>query len=51
MAREHDFMLRGERRQTIPSNGEFSVAQLKFLFRQVETTLGRKISLNEWENL
>jgi hypothetical protein len=47
----HEFMVIGQRRQTIPSNVEFSPAQLKFLLRQVEALLGRKISSDEWDNL
>jgi hypothetical protein len=47
----HQFMAREGRRQTIPSNSEYSVPQLRFLLRQVEAMLGRTISLEEWESL
>mgnify|MGYP006910661598 FL=1 len=35
----------------IPSNAEFSVPQLKMLLKEVEHIVGRKISLEEWQNL
>lgn len=47
----HQFMIFGENRQTIPTNSEYSVPQLRMLLRQVESILGRKISLNEWDAL
>ena len=47
----HDFLVLDQHRQTIPSNPEYSVAQLKMLLRQVETSLGRKISADEWDAL
>jgi hypothetical protein len=45
----HEFMVYGKKRQTVPSNAEFSVPQVKFLLRQVEAVLGRKIGVEEWE--
>jgi predicted RNA binding protein YcfA (HicA-like mRNA interferase family) len=47
----HEFLVHGQRRQTIPSNVEFSVPQLKMLLRQVEVILERKISPDEWDKL
>jgi hypothetical protein len=47
----HDFLILGQHRQTIPSNSDNSVSQLKMLLRQVETSLGRKISADEWDAL
>jgi hypothetical protein len=47
----HQFMVRGQHRQTIPTNSEFSVPQVRMLLRQVESILGRKIFANEWEAL
>ena len=47
----HDFLILGQHRQTIPSNSDYSVAQLKMLLRQVETIVGRKISADEWDAL
>lgn len=35
----------------IPNNNEFSVPQLRVLLREVESALGRAISLNEWSKL
>ena len=43
----HEFLVYGQQRQTIPSNAEYSVPQLRMLVRQVETILGRKISSSE----
>jgi hypothetical protein len=47
----HQFMIFGQHRQTIPSNSEFSVPQLRMLLRQVESILERSISLEEWSSL
>jgi hypothetical protein len=47
----HEFLALGQQRQTIPSNAEYSVPQVKMLIRQVEGILGRKISIEEWESL
>ena len=47
----HEFLGFGSHRQTIPSNAEYSVPQLRMLIRQIETTRGRRISAEEWEVL
>ena len=47
----HQFMVLGQHRQTIPTNSEFSVPQVRMLLRQVESILGRPIALDEWESL
>jgi len=47
----HQFMILGQHRQTIPTNSEFSVPQIRILLRQVESILGRSISLDEWDSL
>lgn len=47
----HQFMVSGQHRQTIPTNSEYSVPQLRMLIRQVEAILGRSISLDEWNSL
>jgi hypothetical protein len=47
----HQFLVLGAHRQTIPTNTEYSVPQLRMLLRQVEAILGRKISADEWESL
>jgi hypothetical protein len=47
----HEFLLFGEHRQTIPSNSEFSVPQIRMLLRQVETITERKVPLEIWEDL
>ena len=47
----HQFMTFGSHRQTIPTNSEFSVPQLRMLLRQVESILERSISLEEWSSL
>ncbi|KHE90324.1 MAG: hypothetical protein SCABRO_03906 [Candidatus Scalindua brodae] len=44
-------MLYGSHKQTIPSNEEFSVPQLKKLIKQVEQKINRIISLEEWQKL
>ena len=47
----HQFMTVGSHRQTIPTNNEYSVPQVRMLVRQVEAILACRISLQEWESL
>jgi predicted RNA binding protein YcfA (HicA-like mRNA interferase family) len=47
----HDFMVHGGRRQTIPSNSEYSVPQLRVLLRQVQAILGRAVKPEDWDAL
>jgi len=47
----HQFMISGQHRQTIPTNSEYSVPQLRLLLRQVESILARKVALEEWNSL
>jgi hypothetical protein len=47
----HQFMVLREHRQTIPTNSEYSVPQIRMLVRQVESILARPISLDEWNSL
>src|SRR5258708_33182076 len=45
----HQFMVYGTHRLTVPSNVEYSVPQLKLMLREVETIMGRQLSLDEWD--
>lgn len=47
----HQFLVKGENRLTVPSNEEYSVAQLKMMLHETEAILGREITLKEWERL
>ena len=47
----HQFMTLGSNRQTIPTNTEYSVPQIRMLVRQVEEIIERKINLENWERL
>ena len=47
----HQFMIYGQHRQTIPTNSEYSVPQIRLLLRQVESILARPVSLDEWNSL
>lgn len=47
----HQFMIYGQHRLAIPSNAEYSVAQLGFMLREVEGILNREIAVEEWNNL
>ncbi len=47
----HQFLTYQQHRLTIPSNEEYSVPQLRMLLREVESILGREISLEEWNGL
>jgi hypothetical protein len=44
----HQFMIYAQKRLAIPSYAEYSVPQLRMLIREVETILGRAISLDDW---
>lgn len=47
----HQFMVSGQHRQTIPTNSEYSVPQIRLLLRQVESILARPVILEEWNSL
>jgi len=47
----HEFMVFEKNRLSIPSNAEYSVAQLKMMLNEVELIISRPISVEEWENL
>ena len=47
----HQFMTLGEHRLAIPSNAEFSVGQLRFMIREIENLLARRIDVDEWTGL
>ncbi len=47
----HQFLISGDHRLTIPSNDEYSVAQLKMMIQEAEGILGRQITLEEWNQL
>ena len=38
-------------RLAIPSNEEYSIPQLRFILKEVEFIMNRKIPADEWENL
>jgi hypothetical protein len=44
-------MVYEQHRQTIPSNAEYSVPQLKMLLTQVGEILDREITTEEWNEL
>lgn len=48
---KHHFMVYKEHRLTIPSNREYSVPQLKMMLKEVESIIGRKITIEEWNTL
>jgi len=47
----HQFMVFGQHRQTIPTNSEYSVPQVRLLLRQVESILARHVSVEDWNSL
>jgi len=47
----HQFMIYQQHRLAIPSNAEYSVAQLQMMLREVEHIMGRGISVEEWGHL
>ncbi len=48
---KHQFMIYENNRLAIPSNNEYSVPQLKMMLREAEEIIGRKISVEEWNDL
>lgn len=44
-------MLLDNHRLAVPSNAEYSVAQLRMMIREVEAILGRTVPLDEWSGL
>ncbi len=48
---KHQFMTFAHYRQTIPSNDEYSVPQLRMMLREVERIIGRDITAAEWNRL
>ena len=47
----HQFMVYNQRRLAIPSNAEYSIPQLRFMIREVETIIDRQITADEWSSL
>lgn len=47
----HQFLVYGQRRFAVPSNTEYSVAQLRMLLREVGEIIGREITVDEWNEL
>lgn len=47
----HEFMVFEGRRLAVPSNGEYSVPQLRMMLRELELVLGRDVPVEEWEGL
>jgi len=47
----HFYMRYARHTLAIPSNDELSVPQLKMLLKEVEHIIGKKVSLEEWQNL
>ncbi|HSE84436.1 MAG TPA: type II toxin-antitoxin system HicA family toxin [Thermodesulfobacteriota bacterium] len=47
----HQFMIYKQHRLAIPSNNEYSVAQLRMMIREVERIIGREITAEEWKSL
>lgn len=47
----HQFMVFHQRRLSVPSNSEYSVAQVRMMLSEVEGILGRQITFDEWSQL
>jgi hypothetical protein len=47
----HSFMIYEGHRLTVPSNTEYSVDQLRMMVAEVETILGRSLTVDEWSRL
>ena len=47
----HQFMVYKQHRLAIPSNKEYSTAQLRMMIREVEEIIDREITAEEWNIL
>jgi hypothetical protein len=47
----HFYMRYGTYTLTLPSNKEYSVQQIKMLINEIETGIGKKISIEAWDEL
>ncbi len=47
----HQFMTYEQHRLAIPSNAEYSVAQLRMMIREVEGIIGREMTVEDWNHL
>ena len=47
----HQFMVYQDHRLAVPSNAEFSVAQLRLMLHEVEAILERRITQDAWAAL
>ena len=45
----HQFLRYSRYRLTLPHDEEYSVPQIKFLLREVEQIIKRKITIKEWD--
>jgi hypothetical protein len=45
------YLIYGQRRLAVPSNDEYSAAQIQMLLAEVATVLGRQVTLEEWQGL
>lgn len=48
---KHQFKIHANRRLAIPSNEDYSVSQLKFMLKEVESIIGEKIIRSKWDSL
>ena len=44
-------MILSNNRLAIPSNEEYSLSQLRFMLKEVESIIGKKVPLEEWDRL
>jgi hypothetical protein len=47
----HQFMIFDNHRLPIPSSNDYSVAQLRFMLREVSEIIGHQITAEEWNSL
>ncbi len=47
----HQFVVYRQHRLAIPSNPEYSVAQLRMMLAEAREILGREITIEEWDQL
>ena len=48
---KHQFMILSNHRLAIPSNEDYSISQVRFMLKEVESIFDKKVPLEKWDSL
>ena len=48
---KHLFMILSNHRLAIPSNEDYSISQVRFMLKEVESIFDKKVPLEKWDSL